>query len=132
LPIRTQRGDGPPVPRAWAERDVVAARRLQLCRVAMAALAEEHGMPVENLLTPDTLRRVLWTPPSSREPGELLEAVVDQLTGYGARGWQIALAAPLVVQAILDADAYSEGDDPEGALPPEASESSEPSGSSGS
>lgn len=108
LPTRTQRGDGPPVPRAWAERDAVAARRLQIAREAMAALAEEHGMPVENVLTPDSLRRVLWAPPASREPAELLEAVIDQLTGLGARGWQIALVAPLVVQAVLDADAYSE------------------------
>ncbi|HET9423176.1 MAG TPA: ribonuclease D [Nocardioides sp.] len=115
LPTRTQRGDGPPVPRAWAERDAVAARRLQLAREGMAALAEEHHLPVENLLTPDSLRRVLWTPPSSRDPGELLEAVVDQLSGFGARGWQIALVAPLIVRAILDADSYSEGDsEPEG------------------
>ncbi len=113
LPTRTQRGDGPPVPRAWAERDAVAARRLQIAREAMAALAEEHGMPVENVLTPDSLRRVLWAPPASREPTELLESVIDQLTGLGARGWQIALVAPLVVQAVLDADAYSE-DDSEG------------------
>ena len=110
LPARTQRGDGPPVARAWAERDPVAARRLQLAREAMATLAEEHHMPVENLLTPDSLRRVLWTPPATREPGELVEAVVDQLAGYGARGWQIALVAPLVVRAILDADSYSEGE----------------------
>jgi ribonuclease D len=110
LPTRTQRGDGPPVPRAWAERDPVAARRLQLAREGMAALAEEHRLPVENLLTPDTLRRVLWTPPATRDPGELVEAVVDQLSGYSARGWQIALVAPLIVRAILDADSYSEGD----------------------
>ncbi len=110
LPTRTQRGDGPPVPRAWAERDVVAARRLVLAREAMAALAEEHHLPVENLLTPDSLRRVLWAPPATREPGELVGAVVDQLTGYGARGWQIALVAPLIVRAIMDADAYSEGE----------------------
>jgi ribonuclease D len=115
LPTRTQRGDGPPVPRAWAERDPVAARRLQLAREGMAALAEEYRLPVENLLTPDSLRRVLWTPPATRDPGELLEAVVDQLRSYSARGWQIALVAPLIVRAILDADSYSEGDpEPEG------------------
>jgi ribonuclease D len=115
LPTRTQRGDGPPVPRAWAERDPVAARRLQLAREGMAALAEEYRLPVENLLTPDSLRRVLWTPPATRDPGELLEAVVDQLRNYSARGWQIALVAPLIVRAILDADSYSEGDpEPEG------------------
>ncbi|WP_435745481.1 HRDC domain-containing protein [Nocardioides sp. SYSU DS0663] len=105
LPSRSPRGDGPPLPRAWAEKDPVAATRLQLAREAMTALAEQHDVPVENLLTPDYLRRTLWTPPATREPGELLDAVVAMLQGYGARSWQIALAAPVIVQAVLDADA---------------------------
>ena len=91
LPARAPRGDGPPLPRAWAERDPVAARRLVLAREAMAALADEHDLPVENLLTPDYLRRTLWEPPATRDPGELLDAVAAQLSGYGARSWQIAL-----------------------------------------
>ncbi len=104
LPARAPRGDGPPLPRAWAERDPVAARRLQLAREAMAALAEQQGLPVENVLTPDYLRRTLWSPPTTRDPGELLDAVVAQLSGYGARSWQIALAAPVLTRAILDGD----------------------------
>ncbi|MEV7428030.1 ribonuclease D [Nocardioides sp. NPDC092400] len=104
LPARAPRGDGPPLPRAWAEKDPVAAVRLQLAREAMTALAEEHGLPVENLLTPDYLRRTLWTPPATREPGELLDAVAGVLQGYGARSWQVSLAAPVLTRAILDAD----------------------------
>ncbi|MCW2795539.1 HRDC domain-containing protein [Nocardioides sp.] len=105
LPTRTPRGDGPPLPRAWAEKDPVAARRLVLAREAMAVLAEEHNLPVENILTPDYLRRTLWTPPRVREPGGLLDAIVEMLAGYGARSWQIALTAPVIASAILDADA---------------------------
>jgi ribonuclease D len=104
LPTRAPRGDGPPLPRAWAEKDPVAARRLQLAREAMTALAEERNLPVENVLTPDFLRRTLWTPPATRRGDELVDAVVTQLSGYGARGWQIALAAPVLVTAILQAD----------------------------
>jgi ribonuclease D len=104
LPSRSPRGDGPPPPRAWAEKDPVAAVRLQLARAAMAELAEQHSVPVENLLTPDTLRRTLWAPPATRDPGDLLDRVVDQLTGMGARAWQVALTAPLVVTAVLEAD----------------------------
>ncbi|MDN4171451.1 ribonuclease D [Nocardioides sp. SOB77] len=109
LPARAPRGDGPPLPRAWAEKDPVAADRLQLAREAMTALAEEHGLPVENLLTPDYLRRTLWTPPATREPGELLDAVAGVLQGYGARSWQVALSAPVLTRAILDADARATG-----------------------
>ena len=104
LPTRSPRGDGPPMPRAWAEKDPIAAKRLQLAREAMTALAEESGLPVENVLTPDYLRRTLWTPPRTREPGELLDSVVAQLATYGARSWQIGLAAPVLTRAILDAD----------------------------
>ncbi len=104
LPSRAPRGDGPPVPRAWAEKDPVAARRLQLAREAMAALAEEQNLPVENILTPDTLRRILWTPPETRDPGELLDQVVDQLLDHGARSWQIALTASLIAHAITAGD----------------------------
>ncbi|GGO71933.1 HRDC domain-containing protein [Nocardioides deserti] len=109
LPSRSPRGDGPPLPRAWAEKDPVAADRLQLAREAMTALADEHGLPVENLLTPDYLRRTLWTPPATRDPGDLLDAVAGVLQGYGARSWQVALAAPVLTRAILDADARAAG-----------------------
>ena len=75
LPTRSPRGDGPPLPRAWAEKDPVAARRLVFAREALTALAEEKHLPVENVLTPDYLRRTLWTPPSTREPAALAAAV---------------------------------------------------------
>ena len=105
LPTRSPRGDGPPLPRAWAEKDPVAAKRLSLAREEMARLADQHGMPVENLLTPDYLRRTLWTPPRTREPGTLLDEIAAQLAAYGARSWQIALTAPILTTATLEADA---------------------------
>ena len=104
LPSRSPRGDGPPLPRAWAEKDPVAARRLALSRDALATLAEEHHLPVENLLTPDYLRRTMWTPPTTREPVALRAAIDEQLAGYGARPWQIELVAPVLVDATIDAD----------------------------
>ena len=104
LPARSPRGEGPPVPRAWAEKDPVAGRRLQWARAAMAQLSEQHQVPQENLLTPDTLRRVLWTPPETRDVGDLLDEVVDKLSDLGARPWQVALTAPLITTAILEAE----------------------------
>jgi ribonuclease D len=104
LPTRSPRGDGPPLPRAWAEKDPVAARRLAIARDAMSALAEENHLPVENLLTPDYLRRTLWTPPKSRDAATLTPAVAEQLAGYGARPWQIELTSPVLVEAIIAAE----------------------------
>jgi ribonuclease D len=73
----------------------------------VSGIAEELAVPVENLLTPDTLRRVMWTPPRTRDRVELLEAVVDQLSALGARSWQVGLTAPALTRAILDAEAES-------------------------
>lgn len=103
LPVRTPRSDAPPVPRAWAEKDPEAAARLSFARPAIAEIADQNNLPTENLLTPDTLRRVLWRPPATRDPGDLLDAVTTQLAGLGARGWQISLTAPTLVEAILRA-----------------------------
>ncbi len=104
LPTRAPRGDGPPVPRAWAEKDPVAARRLSLARDAIAALSAEQQVPAENLLTPDHLRRLLWAPPATREPEPLAAALDAQLAGYGSRRWQRDLTVPLLVEAVLTAE----------------------------
>ncbi|MEO8850512.1 MAG: HRDC domain-containing protein [Allobranchiibius sp.] len=98
LPALTVKGDGPPPPRAWADRDPVAAARLSQVRDRLGTFGEQHGVPLENLLTPDTLRRVLWNAPKVWD-----EATIrHQLAGYGARPWQVDAVAPLVVQAVTD------------------------------
>ncbi len=53
-------------------------------------------MPVENLLTPDYVRRVLWTPPSPAGVDE----VADLLQELGARRLQVELTAELLASAI--------------------------------
>jgi ribonuclease D len=111
LPPRTLRGDGPPVPRAWAEKDPVAARRLAHARDAITALGEKVNTPIEQLLTPDSLRRLLWSPPRTRQPEALLAAIGDQLASYGARPWQVELTAPLLRDAVLAGDVEPPAED---------------------
>jgi len=95
LPVRAPRTDGPPAPRTWAERDPVAAERLALARDGMNRLSEELNVPAENLLSPDTVRRVMWEP-----AGAELGAVETQLRGLGARDWQVELTAPMLLESI--------------------------------
>ena len=65
----------------------------------MSALAETHTIPVENLLSPDVLRRLAWQPP---EPIEL--APVQQfLLDHGARAWQLELSAEALTVAMTSA-----------------------------
>ena len=99
LPPVAARYDGPPPPRAWAERDPVAAARLVKARGDLKQLAEEHHLPVENVLTPDYVRRLMWEPPDV-EPAGLADAVTERLRELGARPWQIELAGDVLVQAI--------------------------------
>jgi ribonuclease D len=119
LPTRAPRSDGPPLPRAWADRDPVAARRLAFAREALGRLAEEQQLPVENLLTPDYLRRVLWTPPATRDPDALVAAVAADLSGLGARPWQVDLTGPVIAEAILAGDQPPVTDVPSPDVPPD-------------
>jgi len=96
LPALTVRSDGPPPARAWADRDPVAAARLAQARTALGEFALARHIPVENLLSPDSLRRMLWTPP----PDPTLGSISEALLRLGARQWQIDIAGPIIEEAI--------------------------------
>jgi len=90
-------GDGPPPAHRWAERDPAAARRLAAVRGAVAALADSHHLPSENLLAPDAVRRLSWQPP---EPLSA-ESVAAELERYGARQWQLEVTATPIAMALI-------------------------------
>ncbi|MET9485250.1 ribonuclease D [Streptomyces sp. NPDC006638] len=96
LPQPGQPVSGPPPPRSWADKDPEAAARLSAARAAVSALAERLNMPQENLITPDTVRRVCWEPPAS----PTREAVAEALTSHGARAWQVTQVAPVLSEAL--------------------------------
>jgi len=98
LPTATQRHEGPPPPRAWAEKNPDAAARLGRCREIIAALGEQHDIPAENLLTPSVMRQLAWEPPKPVSPA----TVGDVLEAHGARPWQVALVAGPFAQALVD------------------------------
>jgi ribonuclease D len=99
LPQPGQPVAGPPPPRAWADKDPAAAARLSAARTAISALAESLNLPQENLIAPDTVRRVCWEPP--QDPTE--ESVAEALAGHGARPWQIEQVTPALVTALRTA-----------------------------
>lgn len=97
-PLRLRTDSLPPI-RAWIDKNPEADHRLKVVRPRMIALAEELKMPVENLLTPETLRRLAWNPPA--EPGA--EGIAEALAEYGARPWQIKAIAQVISQAFVEA-----------------------------
>ncbi|MGM1075349.1 HRDC domain-containing protein [Streptomyces sp. H28] len=96
LPQPGQQVTGPPPPRAWADKDPAAAARLSAARAGVTALAERLNLPQENLITPDTVRRVCWEPPADVDA----ESVAAALAGHGARPWQVELVTPVLVDAL--------------------------------
>lgn len=96
LPPRTLPSDGPPPPRVWADKNPAAAARLSATRAALTEFAEEHSIPVENVCSPDPLRRVVWTPPEQRD----VEGFSAALAAHGVRRWQADVVAPMLVAAF--------------------------------
>jgi len=99
LPLeRATGGDTLPPPRAWADRNPEADARLKAARPVVEQRAEELHMPTENLLTPELLRRVAWTPPQPLTAASIGEA----LAALGARSWQIAQTSQVIADAFVD------------------------------
>jgi ribonuclease D len=91
LPRPSPPAEGPPPVARWADRDPDAAARLVAARAALAQVGEHWTVPVENLLQPDLLRRLCWTPPEDL-PGAMRKG--------GAREWQIDLLSPVLEPAL--------------------------------
>lgn len=96
LPGTAASGDAPPPAHRWADRDPQAAARLAASRTAVAAVAESQGIPVENLLSPDAVRRLAWHPPAPLDPDSIAAALSER----GARPWQVFLTATPLAAAL--------------------------------
>lgn len=99
-PRRVAEGNGMPPHRVWAQRAPEADARLKAARPALQAVAEQLPMPVENLLTPEFLRRAAWQPARPVTS----TSIARQLQELGARPWQIELAAAPIAAAFVEAD----------------------------
>ncbi|MGO4300419.1 HRDC domain-containing protein [Leifsonia sp. RAF41] len=109
LPVLRGNGDSLPPPRAWSDRNPEADARLKAARTALTAVSEERSIPLENLLTPDTLRRVAWNPPTEITPASIGEA----LSEHGARPWQVAATSQVIAQAFVEStQSDDEGSEP--------------------
>ena len=96
LPPAHLPASGPPPPRSWPERDPAAAARLAALRAGVGTVADAHKLPTENLLAPDYIRRIAWTPPE--DPS--VSVIEGILAGFGARPWQIELTAEVIVKGL--------------------------------
>lgn len=113
LPPVTQPFTGPPPINRWARRNPEAADRLTAARAAITELSERVSVPVENLLTPELLRRLCWDFDPSAHPGGPTQVTADideTLAAGGARQWQRELTAPLLAGALCAAPSHVTGE----------------------
>jgi ribonuclease D len=94
LPEARMKASGPPQPKSWAQRNPAAFARLEAVKSALNVIAEEQNIPVEHLMTPDVVRRVLWDHPANLED---LNAMLDT---YFVRQWQRDLVIPVLVEQL--------------------------------
>jgi ribonuclease D len=107
LPQVRPQTDTLPPPRVWAEKNPDADGRFKRARADVTATATELDIPLENLLTPEYLRRVAWSPPDPIST----ETVGEALRALGARPWQIDAIAQVIAEAFVRIDQTPEDPD---------------------
>lgn len=100
LPLVRPPSDSLPPPRVWSDKNPEADGRLKRARADVTQVAAGLELPVENLLTPEFLRRVAWSPP---EPISA-ESVGAALAALGARPWQVDATAQVIAAAFVRSD----------------------------
>jgi len=96
-PPASEPSAGLPPPARWARRKPEAFARLEACRAGLSALSEQVSVPSENLLTPETVRRLCWDWQAAAD----IEGAVDAyLSEAGARPWQRELCDPVLAAAL--------------------------------
>ena len=99
--MRTNADTLPPI-KLWRDKFPEKYAPLSHARAAIELIAQENEIPVENLITPEHVRRVCWKPPTGATEVLSLEAVEKALADLGARQWQITLVASALASALLE------------------------------
>ena len=101
--LRIQSNNLPPI-KVWKERNPLGYARLSHARAGIAALALELDLPIENLITPELVRKLCWELPRNKESDYEIY-VAEQLKQMGARDWQISQVTPVIAQALPQTEA---------------------------
>lgn len=116
--MRTSADTLPPI-KLWRDKFPEKFAPLSHARAALDLIAQENQIPVENLITPEYVRRVCWKPPVGATTTLSIPEVEKALVELGARQWQIDLVAPALAAALLEREPVpvSSAETPEGEVP---------------
>jgi ribonuclease D len=99
-PDEAEPPNGPPAPARWSRRKPEAAARLEAARAALAEVSQRVGVPTENLISPDLVRRLCWDWEGAPDP---VETVEEFLHAGQARAWQRELVVAALAHALQPA-----------------------------
>jgi ribonuclease D len=92
-PVRAASDALPPV-KVWKEKYPLRYAALTHARHNLSLRAEELSIPLENMISPEHVRRICWNSPTG--------SVEQALAELGARLWQREIATPILELALLE------------------------------
>jgi len=99
--IRANADTLPPI-KLWRDKFPEKFAPLSHARALIEIIAEENSIPVENLITPELVRRICWSPPPGSTESSSPDLVRTALLELGARTWQVDLVAQALAAALLE------------------------------
>lgn len=93
-PEARSKSDAMPPVKVWRERFPDRYAPLTHARFHLNERAQHLAIPLENLISPELVRRICWQPPEG--------PVSQALLTLGARPWQAEIAAPILEAALLE------------------------------
>ena len=99
--IRANTDTLPPI-KLWRDKFPEKFAPLSHARALSEIIAEENSLPVENLITPELVRRICWSPPPGSTESSSPDLVRTALLELGARTWQVDLVAQAIAAALLE------------------------------
>ena len=91
--VRTDSDSLPPL-KIWRERFPEKYAPLTHAKARLLEKAQDLVIPLENMITPEYVRRICWNAPKG--------SVAQALAALGARRWQVEIVAPILESALLE------------------------------
>ena len=105
LPPLKVKGDGLPQIKIWRDRFPEKYIPLSHARSRLADAAAERELPVENLLTPELMRKICWNYGGGSAS---VSDIASDLASWGARPWQIEITSPILSACLDESEALPE------------------------
>ena len=90
----------PPI-KIWKEKNPLGYARLTHARLQLATLSQTLQIPVENLITPELVKRICWQNPPT-EISKYEGFVKGELEKMGARPWQIEQVSSIIAPCLSE------------------------------